>query len=274
MTTKKVIELKNSLNLEFTQIFQLCEFVLQHSTKVSLLRVTLQTLQRFLTWIPLGFIFQTGLLDALVLRFFPNENYRNEALDCITEIGSLKLDTQEYNSNFLKLMGNMVTQLQAIGISPEQNQCSLTALFLHHSEREEQFVHKLALFFTGYLKLHLTLLENHSSPVAAMALNYLLRISEVPDAEIFKIIVECWHHLTHDMYIKVKQHSNGSAGSLNLYGGANVPRFNSIYIPILHTLRIILISNMSKPEEVLVITDEDNNVVRESTKDTEQLAFY
>ena len=35
-----------------------------------------------------------------------------------------------------------------------------------------------------------------------------------------------------------------------------------------------MISRMAKPEEVLIVEDENGDVVRETTKDTEQLAQY
>ena len=47
MVTEKVKRMKESLNGEFSQIFHLCEFVLEHSKQPKLLQVTLQTLQRF-----------------------------------------------------------------------------------------------------------------------------------------------------------------------------------------------------------------------------------
>jgi exportin-1 len=46
MTTVKIKTMKESLNEEFAQIFQLCEFILEASRKPSLIKCTLQTLQR------------------------------------------------------------------------------------------------------------------------------------------------------------------------------------------------------------------------------------
>jgi exportin-1 len=71
MTTTKTKALKESLNADFAKIYQLCEFILGASERPSLLNVTLQTLQRFLTWIPLGYIFETQLLSTLINKFFP-----------------------------------------------------------------------------------------------------------------------------------------------------------------------------------------------------------
>lgn len=76
MTAAKMKSMKESLNDEFSQIFQLCEYILEASQKPSLLLATLQTLQRFLTWIPLGYIFETSLVPALITKFFPVAAFR------------------------------------------------------------------------------------------------------------------------------------------------------------------------------------------------------
>ena len=48
MTSTKIKTMKERLNEEFRQIFQLCELVLNHSKTPSLMSITLQTLLRFL----------------------------------------------------------------------------------------------------------------------------------------------------------------------------------------------------------------------------------
>ncbi|CAM9306613.1 unnamed protein product, partial [Sphacelaria rigidula] len=63
MTTAKIKKMKESLNDEFAKIYELCEFILDRSQRPSLLNVTLHTLQRFLTWIPLGYIFESQLIE-------------------------------------------------------------------------------------------------------------------------------------------------------------------------------------------------------------------
>ena len=76
MTTAKIKHMKESLNEEFSQIFQLCEFILEASQKTSLLKATFITLQRFLSWIPLGYIFETSLLNTLINKFLPVATFR------------------------------------------------------------------------------------------------------------------------------------------------------------------------------------------------------
>lgn len=68
MTQQKIKQLKESLNSEFYQIFQLCDFVMSNSQKPRLLAVTLETLLKYLSWIPLGYIFETPLIQTLVSK--------------------------------------------------------------------------------------------------------------------------------------------------------------------------------------------------------------
>ena len=68
MTSSKTKNLKNQLCGEFSKIFELCDEVLQKAQKPSLIKVTLETLLRFLNWIPLGYVFETTLIDMLRTR--------------------------------------------------------------------------------------------------------------------------------------------------------------------------------------------------------------
>jgi exportin-1 len=54
MTQAKTKNLKNQMCGEFSEIFQLCSEVLEKANKPSLVKATLETLLRFLNWIPLG----------------------------------------------------------------------------------------------------------------------------------------------------------------------------------------------------------------------------
>ena len=51
----------------------------------TLCRATLAALQAFLSWIPLGYIFESQLVEIL-LKHFPQPTYRNVALQCLTEV--------------------------------------------------------------------------------------------------------------------------------------------------------------------------------------------
>lgn len=76
MTGQKTRILKESLTNEFSKVFELCEAVLTSSKSISLVKSTLLTLQKFLVWIPLGYIFETSLISALITTFLPTTPFR------------------------------------------------------------------------------------------------------------------------------------------------------------------------------------------------------
>ena len=274
MVTEKVKQMKESLNGEFSQIYQLCEFVLEHSQRPSLLRVTLQTLQRFLTWIPLGYIFRTSLIEKLVNKFFPSPIFRNEALECLTEIGCLQDLEPQYDPLFRELFSTFLTRLADV-FGPETD---LQPAFENGSEQDRYFIQKLALFLSGFFKAHFRVLEVPETHQALITgLFYMVRVSEVKETEIFRICLEAWFMLAEDLYKSdFGNHgsvTNGSGLKLGMNGGQPQSR-KFLYSPVLNGVRQVMIANMAKPEEVLIVEDENGDIVRETTKDTDVIAQY
>ena len=282
MVTDKVKRMKESLNGEFSQIFHLCEFVLEHSQRPNLLRVTLQTLQRFLTWIPLGFIFQTNLIQVLLNKFFPEPIFRNDALDCLTEIGTLQDLEPQYDPLFRELFTSFLQRLADI-FMPETD---LGPPYEFGSEDDRLFIQKLALFLSGFVKAHLKVLEiPESHTVLITGMFYLVRVSEVKDTEIFRICLDAWHMLAEDLYKTELDSTSSIYGtgtasrvlSLNGDSGKSTGHSSSrkfLYSPVLTGVRQVMIANMAKPEEVLIVEDENGDIVRETTKDTDVIAQY
>ena len=310
MTTAKIRTMKESLNAEFAQIFRLCEFVLGASSRPKLIDATLGTLKAFLSWIPLGYLFETPLVQTLVERFFAAAQFRNAALECLTEIASLSDLEPKYDEAFVRLY---VGTLQALGqIVPRD--ASLAAAFESASGRDadQLFVSRLALFFSGFFKAHLRLVETREHGQALLeGLQYLVRISAVPDNEVFQICLDYWHAFSQDLYASETGRPVGAPrpgappaegedgfdaaapdapAALNL-GGAAPNRFGGgpaggaagpnadrkalfQHGGLLSQARLVIISRMSKPEEVLVVEDENGEIVREMFKDTEAIAQY
>ena len=269
MVTQKVKTMKLSLNNEFQSIYHLCEFILAHSSKPSLLKVTLETLQRFLTWIPLEFIFRTQMIDALLNKFFPEPMFRNEALDCLTEIGGLS--DPNFDSVFPQFFTTFLSRLSEI-FTPQTN---LEGAFENGSETDRVFIQRLALFLAGFFRAHLKLMETPDNQQSLLTgLMYLVRVSEVRETEIFRICLETWHYLTEDLYKDLHGLGEKSSHVLKLNGNHSASGRKAMYAPILTGVRQVMIDSMAKPEEVLIVEDENGDIVRETTKDTDVIAQY
>ena len=64
--------------------------------------------------------------------------------------------------------------------------------------------------------------------------------------------------------------SMNSNNSNNNISAAHLGRAKHlIFEPVLHQLRVIMIDHMAKPEEVIIVEDDNGEIVREMTKDTE-----
>jgi exportin-1 len=315
MTQEKMKTMKKNLNREFTLIFQLCEYILEHSTDAALLTETLRTLLRFLHWIPIGYIFETKLIETLAIKFFPVARFQNDTLAALSEIGSLKLREDgpggvtsgplagsspqveaKYNQCFINLFLAVMTQVCKL-ITPDTD---IPAIYASGAEAAETFIRYLAIFITGFLKVHISLVENESDATRAalgQAISILLRISRVDDTDVFKITLDFWNTLVTDLYNTQRtfmaQHGNRmlTPGSglltvgvqpaftpntgLNsgLASQSNHPRL-AMYLKSLAELRLVMIGKMAKPEEVLIVEDENGEIVRAHTKDTDAITLY
>ncbi|VDK29630.1 unnamed protein product [Anisakis simplex] len=68
MTQAKAHHLKKTFCGEFQAVFTLCHLVMETSENAALVEATLNTLYRFLSWIPVGYIFETNIIDLLTQK--------------------------------------------------------------------------------------------------------------------------------------------------------------------------------------------------------------
>jgi hypothetical protein len=111
------MELKNQMNTDFTTIFELCKCVLQNLSQVkpSLLKACLETLNAFLSWIPMYYIIYSDLIENLVLMF-PSDYLRNHALACLVEIASLPIDSnnEDEKRKYLFMLQKVTEELNTL----------------------------------------------------------------------------------------------------------------------------------------------------------------
>ncbi|GMN44193.1 hypothetical protein TIFTF001_013376 [Ficus carica] len=282
MTQNKIKELKQSLNREFQLIHELCLYVLSASQRTELIRATLSTLHAFLSWIPLGYIFESPLLETL-LKFFPMPSYRNLTLQCLTEVAALNFG-DFYNVQYVKMYGIFMVQLQTV--LPFNT--NIPEAYGHGSSEEQAFIQNLALFFTSFYKSHIRVLEAPGDNIAAllMGLEYLIKISYVDDTEVFKVCLDYWNSFVLELF-EAHHNLDNPAVAANMMGlqmpllpgmvdglGSQLLQRRQLYAEPMSKLRLLMICRMAKPEEVLIVEDENGNIVRETMKDNDVLVQY
>ncbi|XP_046388260.1 exportin-1 [Ischnura elegans] len=268
MTQTKAKHLKDTMCSEFSQIFQLCQFVMDTSQNAPLVGATLETLLRFLNWIPLGYIFETKLISILIYKFLNVPMFRNVTLKCLTEIAGVTVTN--YDEMFVALFTQTMSQLEEM-LPLDTN---IREAYARGQDAEQNFIQNLAMFLCTYLKEHGTLVESKQLNDALMkALHYLVLISEVEEVEIFKICLEYWNSLSADLYREIPYPTPNSPLFMAKVNSMISPR-RRLYFPVLTKVRYIMISRMAKPEEVLVVENENGEVVREFMRDTDSINLY
>ena len=86
------------------------------------------------------------------------------------------------------------------------------------------------------------------------------------DTEVFKTCLEYWKYLTQDLYFSSKKEY-----PLLLSKGDNRKQ---IYSKVLSEVRLVMISKMAKPEEVIIVEDENGDLIKETLKDVDSIQLY
>ena len=286
MTSTKTKNLKQVMCAEFSSIFQLCSEVLTTANQTSLIKATLETLLKFLNWIPLGFIFETPIIDTLRTRFLEAPEFRNIALKCLTEIGGLQIGNQySYDeklvSMFMEVLG-VVSKIIPLSVD-------LKSTYARSNSRDQEFVQNLALFLCNFFSVHLNLIENlPNRDYLEHSHFYLIRISQIEDREIFKICLEYWTKLVQELYEEMQQLPITDINPLITMGVsgipaegarhpnalANYPLRKHKYNTVLSNLRQVTIEKMVRPEEVLIVENDEGEIVREFVKESDTIQLY
>jgi exportin-1 len=174
MTSTKTRNLKTTMCNEFSQIFTLCQEILTTADQASLVKATLETLLRFCNWIPLGYIFETPLIDTLRTRFLEVPEFRNITLQVFTEIGGLATggpgQPNAYSENLVKMF---VEVLQTISnIIPLHLDIKTT--YPQSNSKDQEFIQELALFLCNFFGQHVDVSLFPSPSPGAMTRHGLL----------------------------------------------------------------------------------------------------
>lgn len=288
MTQAKTKNLKTTMCQEFSSIFQLCSEVLSMAEQPSLVKATLETLLRFLNWIPLGYIFETNIIDTLRTRFLEQPEFRNVTMKCLTEIGGLQVKQFEYDDKLVHMFTTVMTSVSnIIPLSTD-----LRSIYYTSNSRDQEFIQNLALFLCNYFTVHVQLIEKiPNKDFLSHAHFYLIRISQIEDREIFKICLEYWNKLVQELYEEMQNipmaDVNPLLGMREMIGGiaggggaihptmhANFPLRKHLYHDVLTNLRQVMIERMVKPEEVLIVENDEGEIVREFVKESDTIQLY
>ncbi|CAH8336370.1 unnamed protein product [Eruca vesicaria subsp. sativa] len=280
MIQKKINDLKASLNRQFKLIHELCLYVLSASQRPELIRATLSALHAYLSWIPCPYIFKSPLLETL-LEFFHVPEYRNLTLQCLSKVAALDFGEsykKQYVQIYMVFMEHLHVMLLIIIVF-------YSLMFQLYSFIFFVFCSNLTLM-VSYIDLHINILESTPETIDFLlaGLEYLISISYVDDTEVFKVCLDYWHSLVLELSTASERVGHPCTNSKPLwlqyiffifsYIEPEITTPKILYSDQISKLRGLMITRMAKPEEVLIVEDENGNIVRETMKDSDVLIQY
>ncbi|EGV60742.1 Karyopherin transporter [Yamadazyma tenuis] len=289
MTQAKSKSLKLSMGAEFEEIFKLCYEILDKTTKPSLVVSTLNCLLKYVHWVPRNYIFETDLLKLLCNKFLSPINTRSVSLKCLIEISSLS--SSGYEKNCLEFFKDSMDQIYQI-IPPSTN---LKKSYQSASSNDQSFLQDFAMFLCTFLSNNLLLLEQleEFGDLLNNSLYYLIELSKIEERELFKTCLDYWSQFVRELYEEIQRlpqqelsplmrlnytpssrNGIGSGGAPDPSVLAKFPLRQHRYSAILSKLRLVMIENMVRPEEVLIVENDEGDIVREFVKESDTIQLY
>ncbi|KAI9314458.1 armadillo-type protein [Dichotomocladium elegans] len=233
----KTDKLKSQMVAEFDHVLALgCE-VLQKVASGSLVINTLDSLLRFLSWLPGTAIFETELISVLCARLEPRQQQpiRNLVLRCFSEIVGRRELVQGCEMNLVSL--DHLVMRAAHQIIPAEN--DIGAAYDNADSEDQAFIYHYAFFLTQALTTQKEIIASLNQSVYLQALTDLLRLSRINENEIWNTCLDYWVILTSELC-------------------TSSPFPSQVDQAIFKELRRIIPEKMTNPDKTVVIDDDDD----------------
>ncbi len=229
------------------------------------------------------------------------------ALKCLTEISSrddINNNAPAYNQQITDYFTNIVQYNRQLFNSYSND--GLKTMFEKSSTSEKEYIQDFTIFLCTFLSKHLLVIENQQPNLRESSLfpahTALIELSKIDDKEIFKICLDYWTKLLRGLSEQIQQlsistdettpmlsgqdymNSNSNSSSIPiLYNNGEAispgildrfPLRKHIYSMHLSQVRGVIISKMAKPEEVLIVENDEGEIVREFVQETDNLLLY
>lgn len=161
---------------------------------------------------------------------------------------------------------------------------NLDEIYNKSNETDQNFIIRLAYFLSTFMTNFLTLFYNpttytyNEQESIINILNFMINLSNISDENIFKTCLDFWHNFSLNLHSAYHNYNLNTPENYitPLWDNSSNNGFpiKSVLKDTLNSLRYVIINHMVKPEEVIVVEDENGEIIREQTKDTESLAQY
>ena len=149
------------------------------------------------------------------------------------------------------------------------------------------------MFICTFLNNHLLPLEQNESlrELLLTSMIIIVELSRIEERELFKTCLDFWCNFVHGLFEEIQKLPQNElsplmqlsySSSIKATSGgapdpavlAKFPLREHMYTSILSKLRLVMIESMVRPEEVLIVENDEGEIVREFVKESDTIQLY
>ncbi|KNH08615.1 Exportin-1 [Perkinsela sp. CCAP 1560/4] len=266
MTSRQATRKKEALLKEYALIINVGVAALKACNNVRVAHSALQMLEKYLNWIPSEKVHESEIIEILGGKYLSVVVTRNQTIKCFTEIAS-----QEARTNIEKQsMAHMYRGIMSYFTSQYSLDTDFNEHYTRGTSEEADFLYNVAFFLISIFQYNLPVLEENIEESSCGHL-YLSQFTKVKNKELFKACNEYWlifcsELCSNELFIQQKTLGNTTRQDPD-------PRADA-YSKVLCEVRQTLALNMAKPEEIIIVEDEQGEFQKEYMTDVETIDLY
>ena len=274
MTRKWVEKKRAALKGDFEGIYLFAMQVLEQATTPRLVTLTLDTLEKYLAFVDPSLIFRDDVL-GYISTLVKHEELRGASLKFLTEVVTIQpslhsvLEAKQRTIVSAIYSSVVPTIIDSLPQNHSDIANRIADVFTKGRNTSRDFVRTLCIFLCTVHKNYMKAIGHQNSLLLA-AHQMLVGITHLPDKEIMKICIDYWRWLGLRL-------NRARVGAPSEEGDPGRQFFRNVQVCLteeLKNVRFALIRHMPKPEEVIIVENEDGEVVSVVMEDVEALELY
>ena len=264
MTSREILYKRDALGKVHAPILRLGTETLQKSESPSVTISTLKMVGKYLAWIPTTSVLESGIIHVIGSKYLLNNSTQVIALSCLTEIASKKAISNDEKYIIQSMFRGVMSFFTSLYVleSPFQE------IYEHDRDGQADFIYGMVHFLVTIFKYNQEVVEN-SYDESACAMRYLIKFTAVKNKEVFRICNDYWNHFCSELCSEELFEQHGSRNCNDV-----TTRKISHYQGVLSELRLVLTQHMAKPEEIIIVEDENGDLLKEYITDGETIDLY
>ncbi|EDO17939.1 hypothetical protein Kpol_1010p55 [Vanderwaltozyma polyspora DSM 70294] len=281
MTQKKADLMNRSILNEIVTIFNFSLSTLVSPPSSTTISIAIDCLIKYIPFTPNNLIIESNVIDIMIDRYLVPKTYRSLTLRCITEaVQSLaKGDDLLLKQKLASQFENILRQVTA---DIFERSSDLAHIFLGGSNEDQEYFRDFTIFITSFLSDYRPYLESEIqfNNLLINAHLILVQLTKIKEKTLFKISLDYWRSMLLVQYQEV-QSIPVIQLSLSASGGAVNPSFLkrfplklNEYSRLYSDLRLTIVDRMVRPEEVLILKNDEGEISKQYVQDTENEQLF